>query len=100
MIRATCSSRHADPSACLVPSVIQCGSDASQRGSALAQPSDLIQHCLLGRFWLHVLPVGAEAVSAQIGWLSHRIARSACFAYSLHLYFIMKAICFLVFTGM
>jgi hypothetical protein len=25
-----------------------------------------------------------KRVSAQIGWLSHQIARSACFAYSLY----------------
>jgi hypothetical protein len=41
--------------------VVQRGGDASQRRSVLVQAPDLVEHSLLARIWLDVLPVGAVA---------------------------------------
>ena len=62
MIRTTCSSRQADPDGSGAHGGSAVG-NASQRRSVLAQALDLVQHYLLARIWLDVLPFGAKPIS-------------------------------------
>jgi hypothetical protein len=64
-----------------VTSVVQRGSNPSQRVAALAQPPDFVEHCLLGRIRLDVLPVGAQAI-AKLD-IAHTLAFGALVAHSV-----------------